>query len=556
MRISAAGYRLGAVIGIGTYGEVRYARHEATQQRVAIKIIDPSRFREETTQQLMKEIKILRMIDHPNCIRLIEIRENVSFRGTFCESCACTEFKPQGLDCANCSHSGSEHSHEETRRVMFVVQELAAGGELFSLLMHSGPLQEELARFYFAQLLDGLHYLHRKGISHRDLKPENLVLDAQFNLKIIDFGLAALNPSEHEAGAKQQPLFHSGVGSQPYSAPEVYYQKELYGGHGYRGPPADVWSAGVILFTVLAGRPPFIRPLAKTYGHSMRRCKHFINLIQGTGYVNSMSLAVRGFMDRIFRMEADKRATVEQLRQDEWLQPPMLSNSALSKMMDERVRATFQAQGKPELLELLADIQSEYEPTPCATDSDVFSFMPRGLRDNNHAVPANNTVDCTNSTNESTHCASPKISPKACPVLPFDFRAEAQDNDPFRGANIDVSLLTISDDAPVFRSLPPSSFSSTVIHKNKYISSAVSASSSSSSSSSSPTHLHHPSSTTTSMKVVTCPSRVRRTLPRLNRVRALNQRKRRFGARVCTDTWGPVEENAGACEDENEESGY
>jgi serine/threonine protein kinase len=69
----------------------------------------------------------------------------------------------------------------------------------------------------------GLEYCHNQGICHRDLKPENLVLDAHFQLKIVDFGLASFCGGE-------RAVLHSGVGSQPYSAPEVYYSRELYGG--------------------------------------------------------------------------------------------------------------------------------------------------------------------------------------------------------------------------------------------------------------------------------------------------------------------------------------
>jgi len=150
---------------------------------------------------------------------------------------------------------------------------------------------------YFQQLIEGIEHLHSLGISHRDLKPENLLTSDDFSLKIADFGLAslgtkmpvpatvdpanttlALTQQHQQLQQKEMETRHfSGVGSLPYSAPEAYYV-QLYSGRGYRGAPCDLWSAAVILFVMLQGRPPFVRPLAKTHGAHLRRCKHFVNL--------------------------------------------------------------------------------------------------------------------------------------------------------------------------------------------------------------------------------------------------------------------------------------
>ncbi len=80
--------------------------------------------------------------------------------------------------------------------------ELAPNGELYDYLRYTGHFQEELARYYFRQLIDGLAYMHGQGVSHRDLKLENLLLDAQFNLKIADFGFSSQNTGERHLSFK------------------------------------------------------------------------------------------------------------------------------------------------------------------------------------------------------------------------------------------------------------------------------------------------------------------------------------------------------------------
>ena len=105
-----------------------------------------------------------------------------------------------------------------------------------------------------AELLHGLEFLHAKGVVHRDIKPENLIVD-QAQLKIIDLGLAATGPDVHEAR-----LTHK-VGTAYYVAPEVLH------GQGY-GKLCDMWSAGVVLYVMLCGYPPFNAKSDKRILHS------------------------------------------------------------------------------------------------------------------------------------------------------------------------------------------------------------------------------------------------------------------------------------------------
>ncbi|OMO95586.1 hypothetical protein COLO4_15762 [Corchorus olitorius] len=137
------------------------------------------------------------------------------------------------------------HEVMATKTKIYLVMELASGGELFTKVLRHGRLPGKLARQYFTQLVSALNFCHQNGVAHRDLKPQNLLLDQNGNLKVSDFGLSAL-PEQLNNG-----LLHTACGTPAYTAPEVVRRK------GYDGSKADAWSCGVILFHLLAGYLPF-----------------------------------------------------------------------------------------------------------------------------------------------------------------------------------------------------------------------------------------------------------------------------------------------------------
>lgn len=125
-----------------------------------------------------------------------------------------------------------------------MVLEFVDGGELFGVITANGKLTEVAAVTYLRQILAGVGYCHSLNICHRDLKPENILLTGDGQIKIADFGMAALHQSpEHQ--------LKTSCGSPHYAAPEVV------GGVTYRGDKADIWSIGVILYATLAGKLPF-----------------------------------------------------------------------------------------------------------------------------------------------------------------------------------------------------------------------------------------------------------------------------------------------------------
>jgi len=112
-----------------------------------------------------------------------------------------------------------EKSNGERKTVFYIVLELASGGELFDYVAQTGAFSEKVARFYFKALINGLDYVHRRGVAHRDLKPENILFDSNFKLKIADFGFAA--PMIGKDGSYNLKTM---LGTYGYMAPEILFR--------------------------------------------------------------------------------------------------------------------------------------------------------------------------------------------------------------------------------------------------------------------------------------------------------------------------------------------
>ncbi|KOH01310.1 protein kinase GIN4 [Saccharomyces eubayanus] len=213
-------WKLGETLGLGSTGKVQLARNKSTGQEAAVKVISKAVFNSgnvsgtsivgSTTPDALpygieREIIIMKLLNHPNVLRLYDVWE--------------------------------------TNTDLYLVLEYAEKGELFNLLVERGPLPENEAIRFFRQIIIGVSYCHALGIVHRDLKPENLLLDHKYNIKIADFGMAALET--------EGKLLETSCGSPHYAAPEIV------SGIPYQGFASDVWSCGVILFALLTGRLPF-----------------------------------------------------------------------------------------------------------------------------------------------------------------------------------------------------------------------------------------------------------------------------------------------------------
>jgi serine/threonine-protein kinase Chk1 len=205
----------------------------------------------------------------------------------------------------------------------WIAMELAEGGDLFDKIESDVGVGEDVAHLYFTQLISAVAYMHSKGVAHRDLKPENILLSAEGDLKIADFGLAALFVYKGE-----RKLCPTSAGSPPYTAPEVITcdtarAKMLK--QGYYGDYVDIWSCGVILFVLLAGNTPWDEPLESSY--------EFSEYVRTNGRPDdelwqklppeTLSL-LRGLM----KIEPTERLSLDDVRRHPWFTRP---NPYLSK---------------------------------------------------------------------------------------------------------------------------------------------------------------------------------------------------------------------------------
>ncbi|KII87666.1 hypothetical protein PLICRDRAFT_162447 [Plicaturopsis crispa FD-325 SS-3] len=204
---------------VGFLGEGGFARvyevKDVRGARLACKVVTKDSLKTKKAKtKLYAEIKIHRALDHPNIVRFTDCFED-----------------------------------EEN---VYMTLELCPSGSLMDMLRRRRRFTEPEARFFMVQLIGACHYMHTHQVIHRDLKLGNLFLDANMNVKVGDFGLAALieNPGERKKTI---------CGTPNYIAPEVLF--DTANGHSFE---VDTWSVGVILYTLVVGRPPFQTKDVKT----------------------------------------------------------------------------------------------------------------------------------------------------------------------------------------------------------------------------------------------------------------------------------------------------
>ena len=252
-------------LGRGGFAKVFKGIHIPSGEKVAIKIMDKTQLMEDPLnfQRVENEISILKKVQHKNIIKLYELMES-----------------PQKI---------------------YLVMELCEGGELFDYIVNHKKLSEKQACKFFQEIINSLEYLHSQNIVHRDIKPENMLLDNsngknKIEIKIIDFGISRVYP--------RNKLLNSPCGTTAYAPPEMHKREEYY------GLLSDIWSAGVVLYSMIYGYLPFSDDDSE---------ENIQNIINGNYELDACaSENVRNLIKHCLDIDPLKRYDLNQIRSHAW----------------------------------------------------------------------------------------------------------------------------------------------------------------------------------------------------------------------------------------------
>jgi len=258
-------YSLGEILGEGAFSVVKLATNKKTKQKVAVKIISKSGLSEVDELSLRQEVAILKDLNHPNIVQLVDY-------------------------------------FEEPKEYMIAL-EFLQGGELFDRIVSKTFYSELEARNVVFTLLSAIDYCHSRDIVHRDLKPENLLLadsDDDSAIKLADFGFAAKAVGNS---------LRTQCGTPGYVAPEILNDKA-------HGKPVDMWSIGVITYILLGGYPPF---------HDENQTKLFRLIKAGKyefhpEYWSNVSDEAKDLIRRLLTLKVADRYTAKQALAHSWVQ--------------------------------------------------------------------------------------------------------------------------------------------------------------------------------------------------------------------------------------------
>lgn len=269
IRRTVKDFEFGKDIGEGSYSTVVLATDKLTSKKYAVKILDK--------RHIIKEKKV----------KYVNIEKHALNRLSGCPGVISLFFTFQ-----------DKHS-------LYFVLDFAANGELLGLIKQYGTLNEDATRYFGAQMLDAIKYMHENGIVHRDIKPENVLLDEKYRIQITDFGTAKLLERKKNGDTGEEEDYpldvraKSFVGTAEYVSPELLENK-------YCGKPGDIWAYGCILYQLIAGKPPFKATNEYLTFQKITKLQY--------AFSAGFPLVLRDLIKQVLVLQPSRRATISQIQ--------------------------------------------------------------------------------------------------------------------------------------------------------------------------------------------------------------------------------------------------
>ena len=356
-------FSFGHTLGEGSYSTVVFATDRQTLKEYAIKILDKRHIIKEKKVKYVNIEKdtLNRLTDHPGIVRLY-------------------------------------YTFQDERSLYFVL-DFCKGGELLGVLKRMTTFDEECTRFYGAQILDTIDYMHKRGVIHRDLKPENVLLDQQMYVKITDFGTAKILKAQRrpDQSSSSMPIFDTNdmpeeerassfVGTAEYVSPELLTDKNAC-------KASDLWAFGCIIYQLLAGRPPF------KAGNEYQTFQKIVAL--DYEFPIGFPAVARDLVERLLVLEPARRLPIEHIKNHPFFEG-MAWGAELWKCKAPRLKAYVPPPREPIKL------------NGGGGSSEGESFPPSiTTAPSNAAAPSNATTAPSNTTNTSS-----RVVPRLVTELP------------------------------------------------------------------------------------------------------------------------------------------
>ena len=252
-------FEIGRPLGTGKFGRVYLAREKRTKFIVALKVLEKSEIKKAGVEhQIKREIEIQSHLKHPNVLRLY---------GYF---------------------------YDKTR--VYLILEYALGGELFKKLRDAHHFDPKTATNYILQMCDAVLYLHSKHVIHRDIKPENILIGANGDLKIADFGW-----SIHSLSSSRR---YTLCGTLDYLPPEMIEGVQ-------HDETVDIWSLGVLLYEFLVGAPPF------ETNDQKKTCERIKNI--DIHFPEDLDEDAKDLLSQFLQRDAQKRIKLEDVKNHKFI---------------------------------------------------------------------------------------------------------------------------------------------------------------------------------------------------------------------------------------------